>query len=289
MSKIDGGATLWARQTIDSDIFYNKPDKWFKIWFYLINEVNHKDNRQFKRGSCFMRYEWIMEKTKANKNEIDHCIRWLKSATMIATRKATRGFTLNILNYNGYQSLENYKSDTKSDSKSEMKAKQKRNESDTINKNDNNDKNEIMKKEILSSKLDLEAPILYLNEKAKRKFDSKLSANRDLVKARYNEGRSLGDFKQVINKKVSDWLSDEKMMKYLRPSTLFNRVNFENYLNEPTKTINTDDESQPKWEKKEIIKLTPEQVARDKVRLKELANQVKRIGNMPGTAKGGIK
>ena len=236
-----------------------------------------------------MRYEWIMEKTKANKNEIDHCIRWLKSATMIATRKATRGFTLNILNYNGYQSLENYKSDTKSDSKSEMKAKQKRNESDTINKNDNNDKNEIMKKEILSSKLDLEAPILYLNEKAKRKFDSKLSANRDLVKARYNEGRSLGDFKQVINKKVSDWLSDEKMMKYLRPSTLFNRVNFENYLNEPTKTINTDDESQPKWEKKEIIKLTPEQVARDKVRLKELANQVKRIGNMPGTAKGGIK
>ena len=122
MSKIDGGATLWARQTIDSDIFYNKPDKWFKIWFYLINEVNHKDNKQFARGSCFMKYEWIMEKTKANKNEIDHCMRWLKSATMIATRKATRGFIIKVLNYNGYQSLENYKSDTKSDSKSEMKA-----------------------------------------------------------------------------------------------------------------------------------------------------------------------
>ena len=127
MSKIDGGATLWARQTLDSDIFYNKPHVWFKIWFYLINEVNHKDNKQFNRGSCFMKYEWIMKKTKANRNEIDHCIRWLKSATMIATRKATRGFALKVLNYNTFQTLENYKSDTKSDAKSEMKAKQKRN------------------------------------------------------------------------------------------------------------------------------------------------------------------
>ena len=76
MSKIDGGATLWARQTIESDIFYNKPHAWFKIWFYLVNKANHKDNKQFNRGSCFMKYEWIMEKTKANKNEIDHCIRW---------------------------------------------------------------------------------------------------------------------------------------------------------------------------------------------------------------------
>jgi len=158
MSKIDGGATLWARQTIDSDIFYNKPDKWFKIWFYLINEVNHKDNKQFARGSCFMKYEWIMEKTKANKNEIDHCMRWLKSATMIATRKATRGFIIKVLNYNGYQSLENYKSDSKSDSKSETKAKQKRNESDTINKNDNNDKN--LEKDIKETK-----PSLSVNPK----------------------------------------------------------------------------------------------------------------------------
>jgi len=145
MDKINGGATIWARQTIDSDIFYNKPDKWFKIWFYLITKVSHKDNKQFKRGSCFLKYEWIMQKTKANKNEIDHCIRWLKSATMIATAKATGGFIVTVNKYNGYQSLENYKSDTKSDSKSETKAKQKRNKSDTINKNDNNDKNVIKK------------------------------------------------------------------------------------------------------------------------------------------------
>ena len=48
-----------------------------------------------------------------------------------------------------------------------------------------------------------------------------------------------------------------------------------------------DDEAQPKWEKKEVPKLTPEQVERNKARLKELANKVKGIGNMPETAKGG--
>jgi len=148
MPKINGGATLWARQTLDSDIFFDKPDKWFKIWFYLINEVNHKDNKQFNRGSCFMKYEWIMKKTKANKNEIDHCIRWLKSATMIATQKATRGFIVKVINYNGYQTLENYKSDTKSDSKSDLKAKQKRNKSDTILQECKNGKNEEKEEEI---------------------------------------------------------------------------------------------------------------------------------------------
>ena len=141
---MNSGAVIWARQTIESEIFFNKPDKWFKIWFYLVGTANHKDNKQFKRGQCFMKYDWISEKTKANKNEIDHCIRWLKSATQITTQKATRGFIITICNYSTYQNLKNYKSDTKSESKSDLKAKQKRNESDTINKNDKNDKNVII-------------------------------------------------------------------------------------------------------------------------------------------------
>ena len=89
------------------------------------------------------------------------------------------------------------------------------------------------KEDTLSGKPDLEAPIKYLNEKAKRGFDPKNDSNKNFIKARYNEGRSLDDFKKVIDKKVTNWLADEKMMMYLRPSTLFNKTNFENYLNEP--------------------------------------------------------
>lgn len=148
MTKINGGATLWARQTIDSKIFYGKPHVWFKIWFYIINKVNHKDNKQYRRGSCFMKYDWIMQKTKAKKSEVDHCMRWLRFGKMVATRKATRGFIIEVLNYNTFQTLQSYKSDTKSDSKSDLKAKQKRNESDTMNKYGNNGKNEEERKEV---------------------------------------------------------------------------------------------------------------------------------------------
>uniref|UniRef100_A0A6M3KBP9 Putative DNA replication initiation protein n=1 Tax=viral metagenome TaxID=1070528 RepID=A0A6M3KBP9_9ZZZZ len=48
-----------------------------------------------------------------------------------------------------------------------------------------------------------------------------------------------------------------------------------------------DDEVQPKWEKKEVLKLTPEQVERNKAKMKELANVFKGKFTMPGTAEGG--
>jgi len=140
-AEIKGGATLWARQSVDSEIFTDKPAVWFKIWFYIVNRVNHKDTKQFKRGDCFIRYDWIMDKTKATKSEVDHCIRWLKSATMLATRKSTRGMIVTVLKYGYFQTLDNYYNDVKSDSNGETKAKQKRYRSDTINKNGKNDKN----------------------------------------------------------------------------------------------------------------------------------------------------
>ena len=138
------GATNWARATLESDIFFKKPDKWFKIWFFIINRVNHKKNKQFDRGECLTSYLEINSYTGATKNQIDHFIRWSKKEGMLATRKATRGFRVNVLKYNKYQSLSNYKCDTKSD----LKAKQKRNKSDTIKKNVKNDKNEKNEKMI---------------------------------------------------------------------------------------------------------------------------------------------
>jgi len=138
MIPIDEGATIWARKTIDSDVFTDKPDKWFKIWFYIVNRVNHSDNQRFKKGQAFIKYEWITERTKATKHQIDHFMRWAKEAQMLATQKATRGMVVTVLKYDYYQTLDNYKSDTKSD----LKAKQKRNRSDTINKNEKYEKNE---------------------------------------------------------------------------------------------------------------------------------------------------
>ncbi len=246
MTKINGGATLWARQTTDSDIFYKKPHVWFKIWFYLINQAKHKDNKQFRRGSCFMKYEWIMEKTKAKKSEVDHCIRWLKSATMITTAKATRGFIVKVNKYDPFQSLENYKSDTKSDSKSDLKAKQKRNKSETkatlLYKNDNNgingknDKNGERRDSVKHHTILREQIINYLNTETGKHYLLTTSLTIKLIKARLKEGYSLDDFKKVIDVKIEEWkgrfTKDGKNMEdWLRPQTLFGNK-FESYLNQ---------------------------------------------------------
>jgi len=76
--------------------------------------------------------------------------------------------------------------------------------------------------------------INYLNEKAGRDFRN-VSSNKSYIKARCNEGYKLDDFKSVIDNKCNEWLLDEKMNKFLQPSTLFG-PKFDQYLNQGTKT-----------------------------------------------------
>ena len=44
----------------------------------------------------------------------------------------------------------------------------------------------------------------------------------------------MSDFKKVIDLKVSQWMGDNKMRKFLRPATLFIPSHFDDYLNELT-------------------------------------------------------
>ncbi|WP_042352287.1 conserved phage C-terminal domain-containing protein [Bacillus massiliigorillae] len=71
----------------------------------------------------------------------------------------------------------------------------------------------------------------YLNAKANTNYRSSSKQSRDYIKARWNEGFRLDDFKQVIDIKVAEWLNDKKMNKFVRPKTLFG-TNFESYLNQ---------------------------------------------------------
>lgn len=92
-------------------------------------------------------------------------------------------------------------------------------------------------KDIMSSKHDrvpYKEIIDYLNEKADTKFRHQTKASQEKIKARFNEGFTLDDFKTVIDKKINEWSSTD-MSKYLRPETLFG-TKFESYLNQQTKT-----------------------------------------------------
>jgi len=72
--------------------------------------------------------------------------------------------------------------------------------------------------------------IEFLNEKTGKNFKTANQSTRAFITARLNEGRTIADLKLVIEYKCKEWLHDEKMLKYLRPSTLFRASNFENYV-----------------------------------------------------------
>ncbi|MBF7154055.1 phage replisome organizer N-terminal domain-containing protein [Bacillus albus] len=79
--------------------------------------------------------------------------------------------------------------------------------------------------------------IEYLNAEAKTKYQHKSKKTRELINARWKEGFTLEDFKQVIDTKTTQWLNDPKMSIYLRPLTLFGNK-FESYQNEKVNKSN---------------------------------------------------
>lgn len=71
----------------------------------------------------------------------------------------------------------------------------------------------------------------YLNAVTGSRYSTRNKQVCGYINARLRDGFSVGDFRQVIDVKSSQWLNTE-MAKYLRPSTLFAPSHFVEYLNE---------------------------------------------------------
>ena len=102
---------------------------------------------------------------------------------------------------------------------------------DNINNNknnkNNNNKNNNNKK---NNNYYITQIVDYLNKCAGTSFSSDTGDTASLITARLGEGYTLSDFRRVIDKKCAEWLGDNRMRAFLRPSTLFGSK-FENYLN----------------------------------------------------------
>ena len=70
----------------------------------------------------------------------------------------------------------------------------------------------------------------YLNQRTGRSYSTDTAAHMRLINGRINDGHGLEDFMLVIDSKVAEWGKDQKMSKYLRPSTLFLPGRFDEYL-----------------------------------------------------------
>ena len=79
------------------------------------------------------------------------------------------------------------------------------------------------------------AVIDYLNAKTGSNYSPKSKDTIKHIRARFNEGYTLEDFKKVIDNTWESWHTDPHMVNYIRPATLFSGK-FDNYLNMvPTK------------------------------------------------------
>lgn len=99
--------------------------------------------------------------------------------------------------------------------------------------------------ETQESKLNEQADevIAYLNEKTGKHFRPVESARR-ILRGRFNDGFTVADCKKVVDNKVAEWKGTEQE-QYLRPSTLFQALKFDGYLNQaPAKGKNRIDPSE---------------------------------------------
>jgi hypothetical protein len=141
---IKGGYYIKARKIQESRIAHASPVV-REIWDWLLMQANHKDTNVCKRGETIRSYKDIQEglswyagwrKMTYSKSDCENAMKWLRNATMITTQKTTIGLIINIVNYDLYQTPENYESHNEKHTTTTRKPQT----SHTINKNDKNDK-----------------------------------------------------------------------------------------------------------------------------------------------------
>ncbi len=74
-----------------------------------------------------------------------------------------------------------------------------------------------------------EEVLQYLNERAGKRF-RQIPANHKHIKGRLREGATVEQLKLVTDYQVAQWLHDDKMRQYLRPSTLYSSEHWDEYL-----------------------------------------------------------
>lgn len=115
----------------------------------------------------------------------------------------------------------------------------------------------------------------HFNKTTSQKRSYTCDGTNKLIMGRLSEGRTIDDFKHVIDTKYTQWRNDKKMSQFIRPSTLFRPENFENYLNEPYEDP-----------KKKTLKVGESYTKEPEFLPMELLNQIYRIIDSKGGDKG---
>lgn len=226
------------RELLEHDLWLDEKFTKGQAWVDLLLMANHKDKKVLfdskwvviKRGSLITSIHKLAERWKWSVNTVKKFLTILEDDEMIAKNSTNRCTLIDIVNYAKYQESQGV-SNTQVDTVHDTLLDTQCAHSLTPNKNVKNEKN--IKNNNIYSRVEIpyKEIVDYLNLVCGTKYKSTTKKTQDCIKARWNEGFRLDDFKQVINNKAGEWINDTKWSKFLRPETLFGNK-FEGYLNQ---------------------------------------------------------
>lgn len=183
-----------------------------------------------ERGSFVTSYQILADTCGISTNTCRACCKRLQETGELILETSNKGTKITVKNYDRYQDSDDEEChavqsamqlDMQSDVQLDMQPLH-------INLQNNLHTTEEVKKERSKEVLDI---VSFLNETVHASYKPNTPKTKSLITARLNEGFTVDDFKTVIQKKADEWLGDDKMQQYLRPSTLFG-TKFEAYLNQ---------------------------------------------------------
>lgn len=151
--KQSGGFILLSKRITESEIFI-KPPLYLKIWIYLLTKANYTEEKSLKRGQVLVTIRELQDacsyyagyrKEMPTKSQIFNVLEWLRnpcgggdgnntSDTMITTAKTTRGIIVTIDKYSVYQDFKTYEQNSGGTFGKEMGTTTTKQQSDTIQK-----------------------------------------------------------------------------------------------------------------------------------------------------------
>lgn len=198
------------------------------VFIHLLLEANHEgkkwQGRDIERGQCVIGRKALAEETGLSEQQVRTALDKLRKTKEIVTESTNRFTIVTIVNYSLYQTCDEPNQPT--DNQQITNKQPTDNQQSTTNKNVKNIKNEKNERNIC----DADEVIDHLNTRTGSSYRHSDSARKHIL-GRLNEGFTVQDCKDVIDKKCVDWMGTD-YEKFLVPDTLFRPSNFEKYLNQ---------------------------------------------------------
>ena len=211
-----------------------------RLFIHCLVSANHKKNKwrgvTVEKGSFITSVANLANDLNLSNQNIRTALNNLKSTNEITINSTNKYTMINVVNWSLYAlgDDEANKQTNKQNNIPLTNNQQTTNKQLTTNNNEKNLENEenVKKKDIVGQPdaVPYKEIIEYLNAKTEKSFSASGKTNKEVIKARWNNGFRLEDFKYVIDVKSREWLNTEQD-KYLRPTTLFGNK-FEAYRNQ---------------------------------------------------------